>query len=62
MQVDTHADGFTPLHIAAQRGHTEVVKLLVYHISNVNARAHNGEMPVDAARRNRHWDIVELLK
>ena len=52
----------TPLYTAARGGHTEVVKLLLLHKSNVKARARNGEKPVDAARRNHHWDIVELLK
>jgi len=54
--------GSTPLYIAAHKGHAEVVKLLLVHKSNVKARARNGEKPVDAVRRNHHWDIVELLK
>jgi len=55
-------DGATPLYVAAQNGHTETVKLLLVHKSNLNVKAHNGEKPVDAARREHHWDIVEILK
>jgi len=35
MQADT--DGATALHIAAQKGHAEVVKLLLDNNANVNA-------------------------
>jgi ankyrin repeat protein len=33
-------NGFTPLHLASQEGHTDVVSLLLEKDANVNARAH----------------------
>lgn len=33
-------NGFTPLHLAAQEGHTDIVSLLMEKDANVNARAH----------------------
>jgi len=58
-------NGVTPLWIAAQNGHTEVVKLLLANKADVNARRGLwifGEKPIDAARRNHHSDIIELLQ
>jgi len=62
VNASRHTDGATALHIAAQNGHADVVRLLLVHKSNLNARAHDGDKPVDTARRNHHPDIVELLK
>jgi len=55
-------DGTTPLYTAAENGNTEVVKLLLDIKAKRNAKARSGKKPVDAARRNHHWDIVQLLK
>ena len=33
-------NGFTPLHLASQEGHTDIVSLLLEKDANVNARAH----------------------
>ena len=33
-------NGFTPLHLAAQEGHTDIVSLLLERQANVNAKAH----------------------
>ena len=55
--------GGSPLYIAAENGHTEVVKLLLANKADVNARCKtNGEKPIDAARRNHHLEIVKLLQ
>jgi len=56
-------DGSTPLYIAAQNGHTEVVKLLLDNNADVNAtRLYYGDTPIQAAQRRRHFDIVKLLQ
>jgi len=54
------------LHIAAENGHTEVVKLLLESNADRNAIRSfgilfRGDKPIDAARRNHHSDIVQLL-
>ena len=33
-------NGFTPLHLASQEGHTDIVSLLLEKDANVNAKAH----------------------
>ena len=33
-------NGFTPLHLASQEGHTDMVSLLLEHKANVNSQAH----------------------
>ena len=54
-------DGATPLYAAAWCGHREVVKLLLEKNANVNAERSSGDKPIDAARKNQHSDIVQLL-
>ena len=34
--------GFTPLHLASQEGHMDMVKLLLKHNADCNAQAKNG--------------------
>jgi len=47
MQVDI--DGVTPLYVAAENEHTEVVKVLLGNKANMNASRSYGDKPVDAA-------------
>ena len=55
-------NGATPLYVAAQNGHTEVVKLLLDNNADINAMTHHGQKPIDSARRNLHFDIIKLLQ
>ena len=50
-----------PIHIAAQKGHLDIVKLLMESSENINAPNILGMTPVDIARSNGHMDIVKEL-
>ncbi|KAK6455624.1 uncharacterized protein RJT20DRAFT_97227 [Scheffersomyces xylosifermentans] len=56
--------GFTCLHEAALEGHTEVVRFLIEHGANVNAKADaagDSETPLIDAAENKHYEVVKLL-
>jgi len=57
----TSLRGHTPLRYAAERGHTEVVKLLLRHKADVYKRSTSGNTALSKARANHHDDIVRLL-
>ncbi|CAN0527777.1 unnamed protein product, partial [Ectocarpus sp. 12 AP-2014] len=42
----TGAQGATPLHFAAEKGHLEVVKVLMHAGADVNSRMPSGETPL----------------
>jgi ankyrin repeat protein len=54
---------WTPLHLAAFVGHTEMTRLLLYHKADKNARTQNpeGEIPLHLASREGHLDIARLF-
>ena len=62
-------DGATPLYIACQEGHWEVVRQLLEHTDiDTNTTMQNGygedgqgETPLGVARRKGHQSIIELL-
>ena len=54
------ANGFTPIYVAAQNGHLEVVKVLASIIENPNAPA-DGFTPIYIAAEMGHLEIVKLL-
>ena len=53
--------GETPLHMAAFRGHKDIVELLIAKGANVNAKEKNSATALHFAAQEGHKDIVELL-
>ena len=54
----------SPLHEAAEKGHTEIAKILLAHGANVNATPIEGEpddTPLHRAAKQGHLEIVKLL-
>ena len=51
----------TPLHVAVASGHTTIVRLLLDHTANVNARGMHTSTPLCVAVRSGHLDIAQLL-
>ena len=52
----------TPLHLASQNGHKQVVDILLQRGSDVNARNAPGkETPLHLAAQNGHQYVVESL-
>ena len=66
--VDVNAkfkDGWTPLHMAAEGGHREIVDLLIAKGADINATAGAGDgvgwTPLHEAAEGGHKKVVELL-
>lgn len=53
--------GFTPLHEAAQRGHVEMVALLLAHGADVEVRTDDDKSALDLAREKGRDEVVRLL-
>jgi cytohesin len=55
--------GFTPLYIAADRGHFELCKSILETESVIdgNPRIYNGDTPLHSAAQNGHYKICELI-
>ena len=55
-------DGFSPLHVALQEGHTEVVSVLLEAVNiDVNLATPKGASPLYIACQNNSLDVVKLL-
>ena len=60
-EAKTSESGFTALHWAAWNGHTEVIRLLVEHRANLEARNIDGYTPLMRAAINGRLDAITLL-
>ena len=60
-EVKKIKDGWTPLHVAAKKGHTDIVKLLLDAEVDMNVKDNGGWTPLNLAAKKGHTDIVSLL-
>lgn len=58
---DHQEDEFPPLIVSCERGHEEVVKVLIDNETNANQSNHIGITPIIAAIQNKHMNIVKIL-
>uniref|UniRef100_A0A8C5P4B5 60 kDa lysophospholipase n=1 Tax=Jaculus jaculus TaxID=51337 RepID=A0A8C5P4B5_JACJA len=56
------SSGQTPLHVAARRGHTEVVTMLLRRGVDVNTHNEDGHSPLMLAVKGRHRGVIGLLR
>ena len=54
-------DGYTALHYSCRYGHVDIVRTLVKHKANVNAKTDSGHTPLTLAARNKHDNVVHAL-
>ena len=54
-------DGYNALHFTCRCGHVDIVRTLVKHKANVNARTDSGDTPLTLAAKNKHDSVVHAL-
>ncbi|XP_064884448.1 ankyrin repeat domain-containing protein 27 isoform X6 [Columba livia] len=57
----SNQDGFTPLHMAALHGHSELVSLLLRHGARISARNAKHAVPLHLACQKGHFQVVKCL-
>ncbi|KAI6077673.1 Ankyrin repeat domain-containing protein 27 isoform X2 [Aix galericulata] len=57
----SNQDGFTPLHVAALHGHSELVSLLLKHGASVSAKNAQHAVPLHLACQKGHFQVVKCL-
>ncbi|XP_065497027.1 ankyrin repeat domain-containing protein 27 isoform X1 [Caloenas nicobarica] len=57
----SNQDGFTPLHMAALHGHSELVSLLLKHGARISARNAKHAVPLHLACQKGHFQVVKCL-
>ena len=64
LKVNVHirdSEGSTPLHLAAELGYLDIVKLLVQNGANIGAKKYLSETPLQTAVINDRYEISEYL-
>lgn len=54
-------DGFSPQQMAAHKGHTDAVHVLLSYTADIEKQSNDGNTPLWCASSNNHTAIVELL-
>jgi hypothetical protein len=60
--ADASASGTTPLHLAAQEGHKDVVELLLAKGADINAEDNHGQTAFHWAVLDGRKDVAQLLR
>uniref|UniRef100_A0A673AWD7 Ankyrin 3 n=1 Tax=Sphaeramia orbicularis TaxID=375764 RepID=A0A673AWD7_9TELE len=60
--IALYTNGYTPLHQAAQQGHTHIINLLLHHGASPNELTANGNSALSIARRLGYISVVDTLK
>ena len=55
------SNGCTPLYLALQNSHDNIIRFLIEHWANVNEKKNDNRTPLYVASQNGHENIVRLL-
>ena len=58
---DDDAHGWTALHLAARKGHVDVIKFLLDQGANIDAETEDHDTPLEMAALHGHLDAVQML-